>query len=205
MAAPMRRQPPGTLRHACNVPCVLAVDAATTVITCVAAPVLKCSGNDAACGSGAGGVGVGVAARGVGRSADASGIADVDAGRGRGVVLDAVGTDDDDLGVTAAVVGSAADPLEQAAAHQASTTTPAICSLIAYSQSRAARPAAPDRSYGMPINIRGCAVGCSQRISRTSFHCGIATQPAVAVPSVTCRKNALPAPCTTPVGELRVL
>lgn len=59
--------------------------------------------------------------------------------------------------------------------------------------------------HATPIRIRGWVAGVSQRMIDTSVLCGMATQPAVAVPSVTCRKNALPAPCRTPVGELRVL
>lgn len=43
-----------------------------------------------------------------------------------------------------------------------------------------------------PIRMRGWVDGASQRIRVTSLLCGIATQPAVARPSVTCRKNAEP-------------
>jgi hypothetical protein len=46
--------------------------------------------------------------------------------------------------------------------------------------------------HAVPIRMRGWVDGASQRISVTSFACGIATQPAVARPSVTCRKNAEP-------------
>ena len=59
--------------------------------------------------------------------------------------------------------------------------------------------------HATPIRMRGWAAGVSQRMSGTSVDCGIATQPAVADPSVTCRKNALPAPTCTPPGALRVL
>ena len=55
------------------------------------------------------------------------------------------------------------------------------------------------------MRMRGWADGVSQRMSVTSFDCAIATHPAVAYPSVTCRKNAEPAPCRTPPGALRVL
>lgn len=85
--------------------------------------------------------------------------------------------------------------LEQAAAASATATnaTP--------NRREPIRPAC----HNVPMRIRGCADGVSQRISETSFVCGIEMQPAVAEPSVTCRKNALPAPWRTPPGALRVL
>jgi hypothetical protein len=46
--------------------------------------------------------------------------------------------------------------------------------------------------HAVPIRMRGWVDGASQRIRVTSLLCGIATQPAVARPSVTCRKNAEP-------------
>jgi hypothetical protein len=46
--------------------------------------------------------------------------------------------------------------------------------------------------HAVPIRMRGCADGVSHRINPTSVVCGIATQPAVGAPSVTCRKNADP-------------
>lgn len=46
--------------------------------------------------------------------------------------------------------------------------------------------------HAVPIRMRGWVDGVSQRIRVTSLLCGIATQPAVARPSVTCRKNAEP-------------
>ena len=65
----------------------------------------------------------------------------------------------------------------------------------------------PTRSgcHETPMRMRGCAEGVSQRINDTSLVCGMDTHPAVALPSVTCRKNALPAPRCTPPGALRVL
>jgi hypothetical protein len=65
----------------------------------------------------------------------------------------------------------------------------------------------PTRSgcHETPMRMRGCAEGVSQCINDTSFVCEIATHPAVGAPSVTCRKNALPAPRCTPPGALRVL
>ena len=48
-----------------------------------------------------------------------------------------------------------------------------------------------------PMRIRGCCDGSSQRRIRTSWSRSIDTQPCVGSPTVTCRKNALPAPCTT--------
>ena len=52
-------------------------------------------------------------------------------------------------------------------------------------------------SHATPIRILGCAAGVSQRMIETKSASGIATHPAVAEPSVTCRKKALPAPRVT--------
>jgi len=52
-------------------------------------------------------------------------------------------------------------------------------------------------SHDTPMRIRGCAPGDSHRMIETRVPCGIDTQPAVAEPSLTCRKNALPAPWRT--------
>ena len=65
------------------------------------------------------------------------------------------------------------------------------------------RPGGPGQAG--PIRIRGCRLGVSQRSSRVSWSLAIETQPAVGAPTVTCRKNALPAPWRTPPGALRVL
>jgi peptidoglycan/LPS O-acetylase OafA/YrhL len=63
----------------------------------------------------------------------------------------------------------------------------------------------PPGRYATPIRMRGLALGTSQRSTLTRSSDRIDTQPAVGSPTETCRKNALPAPCRTPVGELRVL
>ena len=52
-------------------------------------------------------------------------------------------------------------------------------------------------SHDTPMRMRGWVPGPIQRMSETSFDWEIATQPAVALPLVTCRKNALPAPRVT--------
>ena len=51
----------------------------------------------------------------------------------------------------------------------------------------------PPECHVTPMRIRGCAAGVSQRMIVTRFDEGIDTHPAVAFPSVTCRKKALPA------------
>ena len=61
---------------------------------------------------------------------------------------------------------------------------------------RTARLTGPE-SHDTPMRIRGCAPGESHRMIETRVPCGIETQPAVAEPSLTCRKNALPAPWRT--------
>ena len=48
--------------------------------------------------------------------------------------------------------------------------------------------------HATPMRMRGWADGVSHRMIDTRLLCGIATQPAVAEPTETCRKNALPAP-----------
>jgi hypothetical protein len=48
-----------------------------------------------------------------------------------------------------------------------------------------------------PMRIRGWVDGASHRMIVTRLLIGIETQPAVGLPSVTCRKNALPPPCRT--------
>jgi len=52
----------------------------------------------------------------------------------------------------------------------------------------------PPECHVTPIRIRGCVPGVSHRMIVTRFAAGMATHPAVALPSVTWRKNALPAP-----------
>lgn len=69
----------------------------------------------------------------------------------------------------------------------------------------AARPVRSGPRYAVPMTMRGRAAGPSHRMIDTSLACGIDTQPAVGSPTETCRKNALPLPWRTPVGELRVL
>jgi hypothetical protein len=59
--------------------------------------------------------------------------------------------------------------------------------------------AVPDGDAGTwaqptPMAMTGRALGCSQRISFSSEARSIATQPAVGLPLVMCRKNADPAP-----------
>jgi hypothetical protein len=63
----------------------------------------------------------------------------------------------------------------------------------------------PSGCHATPMRMRGCAVGVSHFMIVTSRACEIATQPAVARPSVTCRKNALPFPWCTPPGAFLVL
>ena len=59
--------------------------------------------------------------------------------------------------------------------------------------------------YTTPIRMRGWVLGASHRNVLMTLVWGMATQPAVGCPSVTCRKNALPAPGLVPPGALGVL
>lgn len=65
--------------------------------------------------------------------------------------------------------------------------------------------ATPPGCHATPMRILGCAAGVSHLMIETRLACGIPMQPAVAEPSVTCRKKALPLPWRTPPGALRVL
>lgn len=55
----------------------------------------------------------------------------------------------------------------------------------------------PRRDQPMPVAILGCCAGSSHRMIDTSVEESMATHPAVGLPTLTCRKNALPAPGTT--------
>ncbi|MDT4921299.1 MAG: hypothetical protein QOI15_2201 [Pseudonocardiales bacterium] len=200
---PTRSHPPGTLRHAWSTPSVLDADGATAVITCLASPVRNGSGSRAPFGGGGGTPGrnverlpVGVAGSPEGRrGADCVGAGEPAAG------------DDDDAGGDDAGGSGVLAPVQAAGSI---ATTAMIAGIRRHAPTpppchARKRCAAGDRVQPTPMRMRGWAPGFSQRISRTSFACRMATQPAVAYPSVTCRKNALPLPGTTPVGELRVL
>jgi hypothetical protein len=107
---------------------------------------------------------------------------------GLAVVLDAVGVDavtgdlpvDEPGGVP---VPGVPDVVLHAASVSAARTNAARRDEL-----RGTRPGC----HAVPIKMRGWVDGASQRIRVTSLACGIATQPAVARPSVTCRKNAEP-------------
>ncbi|MDT4901771.1 MAG: hypothetical protein QOJ78_2701 [Pseudonocardiales bacterium] len=91
--------------------------------------------------------------------------------------------------------GLVAEPEQPAAARESRTSE---------TKSLLRRAIAPG-CHVTPMRIRGWVEGVSQRMIEMSLVCEIATQPAVARPSVTCRKNALPLPAFTPPGALRVL
>jgi hypothetical protein len=157
------------------------------VITWVADPVLKLSGRpppaavDEPCPTGVD-VDVGVAAEVVGRLV--VGIAaDVD-GLATGVVGLELELDcpDDVL-----ELGVPAVPDVQA------TTRAATARQDPKTAALPERRLTPPECHAMPIKIRGWVPGVrNQCIRVTRLPCGIATQPAVGWPSVTCRKNAEP-------------
>lgn len=179
---------------------VLPVDGATTVITRVAEPVLYGSGRPAAAavvlggGGGAGWLVVGLVVRGGGAVWVRFGLVGAAIVGALNVVFGVV------LG------GVLTGALLDAAGSEALEVQPArINSDARGSTNRRKSTNTRSGCHATPIRIRGWAAGVSHRMIDASVLCGTATQPAVARPSVTCRKNALPAPCRTPVGELRVL
>jgi hypothetical protein len=106
-------------------------------------------------------------------------------------------------GVVAAVVaagpdGSAAEEalVPDEAEHAASRATAAAAAAL-----RSVRLTYPGwhgaQCHGVPMSIRGWVLGVSQRITVLRLSDGIDTHPAVAEPTETCRKKALPAPCRT--------
>lgn len=199
VAGPYLRHCPPDFCHPCNVAVVLDRDGAATVITLVASPVGRSSGSPAAAGAGRG-VLVG---RGVVRGAGGALVV-----RFGPVVRGDCACDDDADGIGDAAVevccvarGRSAElgvPSETVEEHAAAVSRTQV------SRTRR-RTRTPLACHVTPMRMRGWAVGVSHRMIDTSVLCGIEMQPAVAEPSLTCRKNALPAPCRTPVGELRVL
>jgi hypothetical protein len=97
-----------------------------------------------------------------------------------GVVAD-VGDPDGEVGA-----GRAAD------VHAARTREPSI-NEMSRRNGTGTRPA----SHATPMSMRGRVLGASHFMSDTSLLCEIATHPAVALPLVTWKKNALPAPWCT--------
>jgi hypothetical protein len=195
IALPYVRQPLPDFSYACSVATVLDVDGATTVITRVAEPVENARGSPA--GAGCAGV--------LGRF-------DVLAGSAARVGLfsgwSEVRACDDDgtaVGVVAAVVvgmlGAGVSRCPAGAEVQAARLSSAAMPTAQLRRRNATRLGC----HATPMRIRGCAAGVSHFMIETRCACEIATQPAVALPSVTCRKNALPLPWRTPPGALRVL
>jgi hypothetical protein len=183
---------------------VLDAESATTVITCVAPCVENDRGSRCAAAAagrrlddlGLGvGVGLGVRVRVVGVDGDGLALDEVVALELATLVLD--GALDSRVLDGAIDRGPAAPPLVHAVASNATQARAAALR-------RPARPIPPG-CQTTPMRMRGWADGVSHRMRLTSLDCGMATQPAVGAPSVTCRKNALPAPCRTPPGALRVL
>jgi len=184
IALPRRFHPLLDFCHACRVAVVLPVDGATTVITRDAVPVEYANGSPVEMGCGG--------RCGVGRCV-------VGTGDGACVVLregwgDWWRDDDDAAGAAAGLVlvAGGLDGVPRCAgvdvqAARLSRATPTSAHLR--------RPTSiPPGCHATPMRIRGCADGVSHCMIETRSLCGIATQPAVALPSVTCRKNALPAP-----------
>ena len=163
---------------------VLDVDGATTVITCRADPVESRNGRLLRIGCSAGGR-CEVVVLGAGRF-------------GAGFAAVVVGADVFDTEVGGVdVVGD--DVLVEGAAARwvVALHAPRASAAITAGTSRRSGGGTRPASHATPMRIRGWVPGVSQRMSGTSRFCGIATQPAVAWPFVTCRKNALPAPACT--------
>ncbi len=181
---------------------MLTVDAAVTVITWLALPVPNRSGSAVARpavldagGEGDwraewdGDAGDGEAADDEPRAVDGppAAVRAMDVARGAVVVaLDADGLDADGLD------GLAEHAVKAATTATPTTLTPAPTTLT--QAPRAVRCRTPSGCHVTPIRMRGCAFGVSQRSRLISFVRAIATHPAVGVPSVTCRKKALPLP-----------
>jgi hypothetical protein len=180
--------------QACRVAVVLPIDGATTVITWVAVPVDSPSGRPGRAAGGAdrvdggagcveGGTGW-VGMRRGGRDADVVGLA--------AVLLVVAGR---------LVTGGPDAPWPaRTEAHALRLTSAAPTSA-----QRRKRTDTPSGCHATPMRMRGWVAGVSHLMTGVSRLCAIATQPAVARPSVTCRKNALPRPARTPPGALRVL
>ncbi len=183
-AEPCRCQPDEVFVQACRAAVVLSVDDATTVTTWCAVPVLTRSGRPVDAGwllvDDGGGVECFVVGLGLGLG--------LDVGFG-------VGGCDDVAGrlVVAGELSGAPCPARTADVQPISVSdasAPAASRRIEMTVGAGTRPP----SHDTPMRILGWVDGLSHRISETSLDCEIATHPAVAPPSVTCRKNALPAP-----------
>ena len=134
------------------------------------------------------GVGFGVVGAGLvvaGADAEELGGVGVVTGTGDLAAAEVAGAADELL-----AAGVADDPRPVWADEQAVSATAVARTSRAAERGNHTRPG----SHEMPMRIRGCVEGASQLMIETRLACGIATQPAVALPSVTCRKNALPAP-----------
>ena len=116
--------------------------------------------------------------------------------------VDAAEVDAADVGVAGRVAGRGAVKVPDL---QADSSVTAVRQPMI--RTRANRAGTRPACHDVPMRIRGCAVGVSQRMIEISFAWPIATHPAVGpVPrGCTCRKNALPAPWRTPPGAFRVL
>ena len=162
---------------------VLAVDAAVTVTTWRAEAVGYVSGSPARAGA--------TVVAGLTRATGATGATDFDVwgadglGLGAAELVGAVLLGAVLLVVSCARVGVVA---EQAVTAMAMAMT---------NGKRKDRPSTRLGCHAVPMRMRGWVAGFSQRMIVTRLLIGIATQPAVGVPSVTCRKNALPAPWRT--------
>jgi len=168
-ADPTRCQPAAFLLQACRVAVVLLVEGATTVTTWVAEPVLARSGSSA------------VALR----DGDGDGVGGPDVGRG------VVGDDVEGVVLGAVVVDGGPGSVPGDELHAATAATRASEAITAGTSRRGAT-GTRSASHATPMRIRGWALGVSHFMSVTSFDCEIATQPAVALPFVTWKKNALP-------------
>jgi len=182
---PRRCQPDEVLDQACSVPVVLPVDDATTVTTWCAVPVFRCNGRPVDAWRLLVGDGGGVECFVVGL------------GLGLGVGFGVAGCDDvAEWLVVAGELSGAPCPAWTADVQPISASdasAPAASRRIRMAVGAGTRPP----SHDTPMRILGWVDGLSHRISETSLDCEIATHPAVAPPSVTCRKNALPAPAFT--------
>lgn len=96
-----------------------------------------------------------------------------------------------DVGVLALVKALTPDPARVAAQEVAISASVATA---ATSRWRGTVSGTRSGSHATPIRMRGCSDGASHFMIATRFADGTATQPAVGLPSVTCRKKALPAP-----------
>jgi hypothetical protein len=179
---------------------VLPVDGATTVSTRVAVPVPYASGS-------AGGRGVVVTGGGggTGRLEVAAGVRGVERGVPAGLLLRVAAVELGDVAGMEVLLGVDGAALRAAGWLPAELHAARVSSERATRMARRGATSTRPGCHATPMRMRGWAAGVSHRMIDTSVLCGIATHPAVGPPSVTCRKNALPAPARTPVGELRVL